>query len=130
MQNKSEKKVEFLSASALSFVGDAVFSLLVRQHLCLKYDYKSGELTTRSARLVCAKFQSAVLSKIEPILTEEESELVKRCRNANTKSMAKNASPADYHRASGLEGLVGFLHLNNKTDRLNQIMDIVFEQNI
>ena len=117
-----KEKLNSLSASALSFVGDAVFSLFVRERLCAVYDYKSGELTKKAAFIVSACNQSAILGRIEGLLTEEELAVVRRCRNAYSKTGAKNASAAEYHRASGLEGLLGYLHLAGESERLGIVL--------
>jgi len=64
-----------------------------------------------------------ILGRIEGMLTEEESDVVRRCRNAYSKTGAKNASAAEYHRASGLEGLLGYLHLAGEHKRLQTVLE-------
>ena len=123
MEKLSEFRINHLPPSTLSFIGDAVFSLFVRTRLIHKYDYKSGELTKRAASIVSAVAQSKMLIKLEGSLNEEEADVVKRCKNAYSKTMAKNASASEYHRASGLEGLVGYLYLTGNEDRLREILE-------
>jgi len=125
----TECKINHLSPSTLSFLGDAVFCLFVRTRLVDRYDYKSGELTKRASQIVSAVSQSRMLKKIEEVLTDEESDIVKRCKNAYSKTVAKNASIGEYHRASGLEGLIGWLYLTEQEDRLKQILDNCLGEN-
>ncbi|MCL2556293.1 MAG: Mini-ribonuclease 3 [Firmicutes bacterium] len=129
IEKLTEFKINHLPPSTLSFVGDAVFSLFVRTKLVNKYDYKSGELTKKAASLVSAVSQSKMLIRLDSILTEEEKDIVKRCKNAYSKTVAKNASISEYHRASGLEGLIGWLYLTEDEIRLKKILEFCIGDN-
>lgn len=126
----SAEKANQLPATALAFVGDAVFTLYVRYHLAALHDFKTGELTRRAAKTVSAVFQSKILDFIEPELTESELSIVKRCRNAHTNNSAKNASAREYHRATGLEGLLGYLYLTGSNVRLDEILSLIGKQTV
>lgn len=121
---KTDEKINQLNPVVWAFVGDAVFSLYVRAMLANKYDFKSGELTKRTSLYVKATAQSAMLEIVTPFLTATESDIVKRARNCHTGSKAKNAGLMDYKRATALEGLFGWLYLNNQHERLNQLQKI------
>jgi len=127
MEKLTEFKINHLPPSTLSFVGDAVFCLFARTRLIAKYDYKSGELTRRASQIVSAVSQSKMLLRIEDVLSEDESGIVKRCKNAYSKTVAKNASLSEYHRASGLEGLIGYLYLIGDECRLKEILNLCME---
>jgi len=123
MEKLSEFKINHLPPSTLSFVGDAVFCLFIRTRLAGQFDYKSGELTKRASQVVSAVSQSKMLIRIEEDLSEDEKQIVKRCKNAYTKTVAKNATISEYHRASGLEGLIGWLYLRGEEERLKEVME-------
>lgn len=113
-----------LNPQVLAFVGDSVYTLFIRTMLTEEFDVKSGKLHTLANEYVKATGQSEVLNKILPILTEEEMDIFKRARNYKTHSVAKNASVVDYKRATGLEGLIGYLYLIGDYSRLNEILNI------
>lgn len=117
-----ESKVVQLSPVSLAFLGDAVFSLYVRERLIAESDCKSGELTKRSCAFVKASAQSEMLSFIEEKLTDEEKDVVRRGRNTHTSGKAKNATLSDYRRATAFEALLGHLYLCGEKERLDEIM--------
>lgn len=112
----------------LAFVGDAVHTLFVRQNLAVNSDFKSGELHKRAKNIVCATHQSKMAESVLPDLTEDERDVFFRARNAHVKSVAKNATLADYKKASGLEAVFGFLYLTGQYERLQQLLKIGEEQ--
>lgn len=110
-----------LSALDLAFVGDGVYDLLVREHLVSGGARPVGELHRMAVRYVRASAQSDALEAIRAELTEEETAVFKRGRNANGVKAPKNALLADYRRATGLEALFGWLYLSRKTARLREL---------
>ncbi|MCL2675281.1 MAG: Mini-ribonuclease 3 [Firmicutes bacterium] len=114
-----------LSPLTLAFVGDAVFTLFIRERLAL-LDLLPAQLTKKAAVLVSAVSQSELLAKLDGFLTEDERDIVRRCRNAHTRSRAKNAGVGEYRRATGLEGLIGHLYLS-KDVRLGEVLDKCLE---
>jgi ribonuclease-3 family protein len=115
-----------MNALALAYVGDAVYELYVRQHLLAETNHKPHHLHKRSIAFVSAKAQSAYLERWLPILTQEELDIVKRGRNANSGTVPKNVDPLVYRRATGFESLVGFLYLEKRFSRLNELIDLIF----
>jgi ribonuclease-3 family protein len=115
-----------LSPSVLAFVGDAVYGLMVRTALA-EVNRPSGELHKLSVKLVNATAQAEAYKIIEPELSEKEVMVFKRGRNFKTGNTPKNSSGGDYHTATGLETLFGFLYLSGENDRLKTLFNIIWE---
>lgn len=111
-----------LSPVVLAFVGDAAYSLFVREGLVLSSDYKTGELQKMSSAQVSAKGQVALFSKIEGKLTEEEREIFLRGRNAKKPTKSKSASVAEYNISTGFEAVIGFLYLSGDYQRISELL--------
>jgi len=116
-----------LSPSVLAFVGDAVYGLMVRTALA-QINRPSGELHKLSVKLVNATAQAQAYKIIEPILSEKEISVFKRGRNFKTGNTPKNSSGGDYHTATGLETLFGFLYLSGEKDRLETLFNLIWEK--
>lgn len=111
----------------LAYIGDTVYDLYVRTFLIDTADATPHALHLMSAKYVCAAGQAAAFRRIEPILTESELAVFKRGRNAHSGTMPKNASSADYHTATGLEALIGYLFLQGEDDRIAQLLHDAIE---
>lgn len=120
-------KADTLSPLTLAFTGDAVFSLYIREMLVCEANRPVGQLHKLSVNWVKAEAQSKGMHAILPILTEKESEVFKRGRNAHTSHTPKNQSGCDYHYATGFEALVGYLYLKDETERLNELLNEVIK---
>lgn len=118
-----------MSSLGLAHVGDAVYELMVRTWLCEQGKCTSGGLHKAAVGLVKASKQAFLMQKILPILTEEESGVYKRGRNAKVGSMPKSADPGEYHAATGLETLLGYLYLRGELERINELFKIMMEGN-
>lgn len=116
---------DMLSPLTLAFTGDAVFSLFVREMLVCDANRPVGELHRLSVQSVKASAQAAAMRKIMPLLTEKETEVFKRGRNAHTSHTPKNQSGCDYHYATGFEALIGYLYLKDEAERLNLLLNEV-----
>ena len=115
--------VHVLSPLALAFVGDGVYSLFVRERLLAKANRPVGDLHRLAVEAVRAEAQSAAVERLLPVLTEEELAVFKRGRNALTARTG-----AEYHRATGLESLFGYLYLDGRTDRLRELFALCMEE--
>ena len=115
------------SPLTLAFVGDAVFSLYIREMLVCEANRPVGQLHKLSVNWVKAEAQSKGMRAILPLLTEKETEVFKRGRNAHTSHTPKNQSGCDYHYATGFEALVGYLYLKDETERLNLLLNEVIK---
>ncbi len=120
MNNLLEKSADVagMSPLTLAFIGDTVFDLLTRTDLVCEANRPVNALHTAASKRVCAAAQAEGIRKIMPILTEDELAVFKRGRNAHTGGIPKNASSADYHHATGLESLFGWLYLKGETERI------------
>ena len=98
-----------LSPLALAFVGDGVYELMVRERLVCQANRPVNELHKQAVAMVRAEAQAAAMDAILPRLTEEEAAVFRRGRNAHTAR-----SGGDYHRATGLEALFGYLYLRGR----------------
>lgn len=117
---------DLLSPSVLAFVGDAVYGLYVRTALADK-SRPSGELHKMSAQVVNAAAQAKAFALIEPLLTEKELSVFKRGRNFHTSSTPKNATNGDYHTATGLECLFGWLYLSGNKTRADELFGKIWD---
>lgn len=108
--------------SVLAYVGDAVFELYVRLHVAARTCSKSGMLHKKVITFVRAQSQANAIRVLTPELTDEEAAIFRRAKNSNPGSMAKNASPADYKYATGLEAVIGYLYLTDQKERLDFIL--------
>ena len=117
------------NATSLAWVGDAEFSLRVRKHLLAKGLQQPKKLQKLNAKYCSAQGQAKILSILESrgIFNEDEQEILRRGRNANVHSTAKNASLADYMKATALEALFGYLSLYGHEDRMNELLDLSME---
>jgi len=108
----------------LAFLGDAVYSLYIREKFAFSSDLKSGQLHKLSSANVNATSQSVFITKLMPYLNEEELSIYKRARNAKKATKAKSSTIADYNRATGLEALIGFLYITGNYERLNYLLNL------
>ena len=111
----SEREAAALSVHVLAFLGDSVYSLLVREMLVVTCGGKAGELHRRSVQAVNAASQAAGYRRIQAELTEREAAVYRRARNAHSTHTPKHMSEGDYHCATGVEALFGYLYLSGAT---------------
>ena len=111
----------YKNALVLAYVGDSVFSLMVREFLVKKYDYKPNALNKMANSVVCAKAQAEIMNQIKDNLTEDETDVVMRARNTHLSSKAKNSSLAEYSLATQFEAVIGYWYLNNQKDKLDEM---------
>lgn len=116
-----------LSPLTLAFVGDGVYDLLVREYLVRQANRPVGELNKTKVAMVNCKSQAQFASKLMPHLSEKEVAVYKRGRNAAPKSIAKNGTVAEYHSATGLECLFGYLYLSGEKNRIDELFDMIIK---
>jgi len=116
------------SPLTLAYIGDSIFDLCIRTLVVEQGNRSPNSLHRDASRLVNAAAQSAMADAIMPDLTEEEVHVFKRGRNAKSYTTAKNATVADYRKATGLEALFGYLYLKDETDRLLTLLKMGLER--
>lgn len=112
-----------LSPVTLAFVGDAVYSLYVRERFTLSTDFSTGTLQKLTSAEVSAHGQNELLEKIMPKFTQEEEDIYKRGRNAKKATKSKNASVAEYNRSTGFEAVLGYLYLTGQYKRIGELLN-------
>ena len=120
--------IRALSPLTLAFVGDGVYELFIRTKILAMGNRPAGELHKIAVGYVKAKSQSTAILKILEALSDEETEIYKRGRNTNIHTVPKNADMNDYRQATGLEALVGYLYITGKNERLNEILEMCFNE--
>ena len=120
--------LERISALGLAHLGDGVYELMVRSWLCLHGKATNAGLPRAAVQYVSAPAQAKLAHAILPRLTEEEQAVYRRGRNSHTTAIPKGASVGEYHAATALEALFGWLYLQGKTDRLDELFDAMMEE--
>ena len=110
------------SPLALAYMGDAVYEVLIRTRVMNRGSMQVNKMHKKSASLVKAEAQARMIQALQEELTEEETAVYKRGRNAHSASSAKNASIRDYRMATGFEALVGYLYLTGQYERLLKLV--------
>lgn len=118
-----KEKANNISPVVLAFIGDAVYSLYIREKLVFSKDYKTGELNKLATSEVKATSQAEYVQKIMPYLTEDEVLIYKRGRNAKKPTKSKSASVSEYNSSTGFEALLGYLYIIGNYERLNYILN-------
>ena len=123
----SEDELRAISSIGLAHLGDAVYELLVRSWLCSRGKATGKGLHRATIAMVCAKAQCRLSEKILPLLTEEEQAVFRRGRNANVHTIPHNTSRQEYQQATALEALFGWLYLQGRRDRINELFAVMTE---
>ena len=118
-----------VSPLSLAYLGDTVYDLYVRAYLVHVCPLTVNDLHRQASMYVCAAAQAEAYHKIENMLTEQETEVFRRGRNAHSGTVPKNASVSDYRIATGLETLFGWLFSQGEDERLDELMDIILTEN-
>ena len=108
---------------ALAFVGDAVYSLYVREKLVKEANESPSVYQRAAGAAVSAKGQNALIEKVRDSFTEEEADIFRRARNAKKGTRAKSASVAEYNRSTGIEAVIGYLYLTENHARVREILE-------
>lgn len=118
------KDLDIRTYSPLTFayIGDGVYELIIRTILVKRGNCSVNKLHRRASALVRAGAQSKMMEALEPALTQEESRIYKRGRNAHPSTMAKNATMGEYRRATGFEALIGWLYLTKQPRRMMELV--------
>ena len=116
-----------MSSLSLAHLGDGVYEVMVRAWLCLHGKARVRDLHQSTIGYVSAPGQARRFARIEPLLTEEEHDVFRRGRNTAPHSIPKAATRAEYQTATGLECVFGWLYLQGRTERLNELFAVLME---
>ena len=126
LKNKvfTKDEARMLNPLQLALIGDGVYELFIRNSILEKNcELNAHKIHVKAIGYVKAKSQSIIMHNIESELTEEESYIFKRGRNAKSFTVPKNADVRDYRMATGFEALIGYLYLTDNEDRLKEILN-------
>ena len=126
--NLAPAQVNQISNLGLAHVGDGAYELMCRSYLCAKGDLTVLKLHRDTVELVKAPAQAKFADLLKPHLTEEELAYFRRGKNAHTHAAPKAATRQEYAKATGLETLFGALYLLGRTDRLNELFEIMMNE--
>ena len=125
---KNNCDVNSMDILALAHMGDCVYELMTRTYFCNLGLLSLHEIHNKTVSKVNAAAQALAFSAISDKLFDDELAVFKRGRNAKVNSIPKKASTSDYHYATGIEALFGYLYLNNRTDRIEELYNIISQQ--
>jgi ribonuclease-3 family protein len=117
-----EIDIRTYSPGTLAFLGDAVYSLVIRTILVSKGNRQAEKLHNETTYYVRAEQQAAIGLAVYDLMTEEEKKVYRRGRNSNPYHHAKSSSLEEYLQATALEALCGYLYLQDRTDRLLELL--------
>ena len=110
----------------LAYLGDSLYDLYVRERLVARGG-RVRAMHREAVSLVCAHAQSEALARIMDGLTDDERDVVRRARNAH-QTPPKNADPGEYHHATALEALIGWLYVTGQRDRMNELLALALPE--
>lgn len=114
-----------LSPGLLAFYGDSVYEEMVRRYVVSRGDKPSGKLHEESVKLARAGFQAAAYETILPMLSDDESDILRRGRNSTGLTAPKSSNQTEYHKATAVEALFGYLSLTGDRERLDELFSAI-----
>lgn len=124
----SDVDIRTFSPLALAYIGDSVFDIIIRTKVIAKGNVPVSKMHKACSDVVRASAQAQLLDAIAEDLSPEEEEVVRRGRNAKSKTTAKNASVIDYRNATALEALLGYLYMTGEIQRMQELVKIGLER--
>ena len=123
-----EQDIRTYSPLTLAYIGDAIFELVVRTVLVERKNTQAEKLHKAATQIVKAETQARMIEALKESLTPEEMSAYKRGRNAKAVTRAKNATMADYRKATGFEALMGYLYLTGDMERMIELIHLGVEK--
>ena len=122
--------IKEINSLVLAYLGDTIYEDYVREFLIKKGIANVNDLQSESIKYSSAKAQCEIVKKLinDNFFTDEELEIIKRARNHKTASHPKNCDIVTYKYATGFEALIGYLKLENKEERLDEMMGNIFNK--
>ena len=122
--NLQDKDIKTISPLVFAYIGDSVYDLIIKSILVGRGNIPVNNLHKKASSLVKAEAQVRMYNAIKDIFVDEESGIFRRGRNAKSYTTAKNASKIDYRIATGYEALIGYLYMEEKIDRIYELVKI------
>ncbi len=126
--NNTDPKLK--NVLTLAYLGDSIFTFLVRKYLVEHCNAKPNQLNKRANSVVCAKTQSEIMQILYEELTEDEIDIVHRARNAHLNNKAKNSTLAEYSQATQFEALLGYWYLSGEVDKIYDMFARLVEERL
>ena len=123
-----EQDIRTYSPLTLAYIGDAIFELVIRTVLVERKNTQPEKLHKAATNIVKAETQARMIEALKDSLTPEEMSAYKRGRNAKAVTRAKNATMADYRKATGFEALMGYLYLKGDMERMIELIHLGVEK--
>lgn len=122
--------IRTINVISLAYLGDSVYEVYVREHLIKKGIALVEDLQKEAIKYVSAKSQSKIVRWLTDnnYLSNDELDIIKRGRNYKRGSHPKNTDIITYKNSTGFEALIGYLYLDNKIDRLDEIIKYILEE--
>lgn len=117
-----KQDIRTYSPLTLAYIGDAVYDLVIRTMVVERGNRSANDLHRITVKYVKADAQSRIVQAVMDELTQAEQDIYRRGRNAKPGTKAKNATLADYLKATGFEALLGYLYL---TDNMERVLALV-----
>jgi ribonuclease-3 family protein len=112
-----------LSPAVWAYIGDAVYELYIRCHILSGGPAKTNTLHREVTTRVRASFQAHLVTKLEPTLTENELEILKRGRNVKSGHIPAHTDVLTYRHSTAFEALIGYLYLRGEHERLKELLE-------
>ena len=116
-----EVDIRTYSPLTLAYIGDGIYDLVIRSIVVGRGNTRASQLHNTTSKVVKAHTQAMMIEALSHMLTEVEMDVYRRGRNAKSPTMAKNATMADYRKATGFEALMGYLYLNDELERIVEL---------
>ena len=126
----TEEELRRANPLSLSFVGDGVHTLFIRAKEYPQGQYENGAMHRLSIKEVCAEKQAEMAKKMDELLTEKESYIFKKARSAKVHSMPGHATIYQYNMATAFEAVIGYLYLSGQNERLKELMDALYKEEV
>lgn len=117
-----EQDVRTYSPLTLAYIGDAVYDVIIRTVVVSRANRPANALHHITVKYVSANAQSRIVQALMEELTEEEQGIYRRGKNSKPHTTAKNASVADYLKATGFEAVIGYLYLTGQMERALELV--------
>ena len=114
---EKRQDIRTYSALTLAYIGDVVYDLIIRTVVVGRGNRPVNDLHRITVKYVSASAQAKMAQAIAQELTEEEKAVYRRGKNTKPHTTAKNASVADYMKATGFEAVLGYLYLTGDMER-------------